>query len=52
MFGLTEGDLLFYSGIAIMAISAVGATVAIILFSLSKKRLQAQLEQEYGKKRN
>ena len=49
---LTSTELLFYGGIALMALSAVAAAVAALVLHLSGKWLTARLEQEYGKKRH
>lgn len=43
-------ELLFYGGIALMAVTAAAAAVAAVVLHLSKKRLDMQLEAEYGKK--
>lgn len=43
-------ELLFYSGIALMAVAAAATAVAAVVLHLSKKRLDAQMEAEYGKK--
>lgn len=48
---LVSGKLLFYSGVAIMATAVIGALVAIVILTLSRKRLQARLDEEFGKKR-
>ena len=49
---MTSGELLLYGGAALMVIAAVGALVAVVLFAVSKKRLQARLNEEFGKKRH
>lgn len=49
---LTSGELLFYGGIALMALSAAAAVAAVAILRLSRKRLSARLEREYGKKRH
>ena len=46
------GELLFYSGVVLMACAAVGAVVAGVVSHVSKKRLQDQLDIEYGKLRD
>lgn len=45
-------ELLFWAGIALMAGAAVVSAVAAAAFHVSKKRLDARLEAEYGKKRH
>ena len=52
MLGLTTGELLFYAGTVLAGAAVVAAVVAAVAFHLSGKRLQARLEQEYGKKRH
>jgi hypothetical protein len=42
-------ELLFYGGIALMAVSAAAAVIAVVVFRVTKKRLNARLEAEYGK---
>ena len=49
---LTGSELLFYGGIALMALAAAAAVVAAVVLRLSGSRLGARLEQEYGKKRH
>lgn len=48
---LTTGELLFYGGIILMSASAIGALVAAVLLTSSKRRLHLRLDQEFGKKR-
>ena len=49
---LAQGELLFYSGIAIMISAAVIAIIAAIILDISQKRLRKRLEQEFGKSRH
>ena len=49
---MTGGTLLFYGGIAGMALAALGGVIAAVILRLSGKRLNSQLEKEYGKKRH
>ena len=49
---LADGTLLFYGGIAGMALAVVGSIVAIITLRISGKRLRVCLEEEFGNKRN
>ncbi len=44
-------QILFYAGIALMAIGALGAVISFFALRSSKKRLNAQLEKEYGARR-
>ena len=46
----TPGELLFYGGIAGMAIVVIVAIVVIIILSGSRKRLRHKLNDEYGVK--
>ena len=41
-------ELLFYGGSALMALSALVAVVSGVVIHISKKRLKAQLDAEYG----
>lgn len=45
-------EILFYSGIAVMALAAMFAVAAILVFRSRKKRLTQQLEEEFGARRN
>lgn len=45
-----SGNVLFYGGLALMAVAAAGGLVTVLLLSIRKKRLDRQLEEEYGKK--
>ena len=49
---LTGGTLLFYGGIAGMALAAVGAVTAAVILRFSGKNLNRQLEKEFGKKKH
>ncbi|MCI9331538.1 MAG: hypothetical protein HFG05_05110 [Oscillibacter sp.] len=42
-------ELLFYSGLVLMGMSAAAAVAAAVIFRVSGKRLKARLEAEYGK---
>lgn len=44
------GELLFYGGIAVMAVSALAAVVALVIFIISGKSLRRRLDDEYGRK--
>lgn len=45
-------EILFYGGIAVMALAAVCGIVSLIVFSVSGKRLKEILDREYGKRRH
>lgn len=47
-----SGEVLFYAGIAIMGLAAVGGVITVIAVKISGKRLSALLIGEYGKKRH
>lgn len=49
MFGLSESELFFYGGIAIMAAAGILAALCIVVFLCTGRRLKKKLEQEYGK---
>ena len=51
MNGFSSSELLFYGGVAVMALAALGGVTATIVFTLSGRRLRRKLEQEFGKKR-
>lgn len=44
----SPGEMLFYIGIAGMAIVAVIAVVVIVVLAGSRKRLRRKLNEEYG----
>ena len=48
MHGLSDSEMLFYGGIAIMVFSILLFAVCMIFFSLKWKKLKKRLEQEYG----
>lgn len=41
-------QVLYYAGIALMGCAAVGAAVALVIFRVTGKRLDRQMEDEYG----
>lgn len=45
---LTPGEMLFYGGIAGMAVVTVVAIVVILIMAGSRKRLRRKLNEEYG----
>jgi Na+-transporting methylmalonyl-CoA/oxaloacetate decarboxylase gamma subunit len=45
---LTPGEMLFYGGIAGMAIVLITAIIVIAVLSGSRKRLRRKLNEEYG----
>ncbi len=44
-----SSEILFYSGIFLVALAAIFALVCIIIFKISGNKLKKKLEQEYGK---
>ena len=48
---LTEGTTLFYGGLCGLALTLVAAAIVAIALGLRGRRLRAQLDEEYGKKR-
>jgi predicted membrane metal-binding protein len=44
----TPGEMLFYGGIAGMAIAAVVSIIVIAVLAGSRKRLRRKLDDEYG----
>lgn len=45
---IPSSDVLFYGGIAAMAVAAIAAIMACLLLRKKKKKLKAKLEAEYG----
>ncbi|MCI8886476.1 MAG: hypothetical protein HFG70_00150 [Hungatella sp.] len=49
MLYVSEGQWLFWGGIAVMSVAAVLAAAGMIIFTLTGRRIKKKLEQEYGK---
>lgn len=49
MLGLSESELFFYGGIAVMATAGILAVMCLVIFTCTGRRLKKKLEQEYGK---
>lgn len=49
---MADGVLLFYGGMAGMALAAVSAVTVTVILRLSGKRLNSQLEKEFGRKKH
>ncbi len=49
MLGLSESEMFFYGGIALMAAAGILAALCIVIFTCTGRRLKKKLEQEYGK---
>ena len=49
MFGLSSSEVIFFVGIAVMAIVAVTAIICVIVFAVTGRSIKERLEQEYGK---
>lgn len=45
---LTPGEMLFYGGIAGMAVVVIVAVIVIIVLASSRSRLRRKLDEEYG----
>lgn len=43
-----DSSILFYGGIAVMAVAAIAAITACLLLRKKKKKLKVKLEAEYG----
>lgn len=52
MAALSANELLFYGGIAVMVLSAVGGAGAIAVFAVSGRRLRKRLEEEFGRRQD
>lgn len=46
------GEILFYSGLAGMAVVVVAAIVIIVNMTIGKKKLTCELDKEYGAERD
>lgn len=44
----TPGEMLFYGGIAGMAVVAVAAVIVMAVLGSSRKRLRRKMSEEYG----
>jgi len=45
---MEQYQMLFYAGAALMGGAGIAAVIALVAFTITGKRLKAQLEQEYG----
>lgn len=45
---LTPGEILFYGGIAGMAVVVIAAVIVIAVLGSSRKRLRRKMNEEYG----
>lgn len=50
MTGMELGNILLYAGAGVMALAVVGFIVVWLSFRARKKRLDKELEREYGEK--
>ena len=48
--GWVNGETLFYAGIVLISAAIIGAVVSAILLRRSKKKLNQQLDAEFGRK--
>ncbi len=51
MWRLSGSELLLYGGIVCMGAAAVTGVVAVVIFTVTGRKLRRKLEQEYGKPR-
>ena len=49
LFDLSDSELLFYGGIALMIAAVVLSILCVVVFRITGRRLHKKLEQEYGK---
>ncbi len=49
MVDLSSSEMLFYGGIAVMVVAVVALLIALPVFKSTGKKINKQLEQEYGK---
>ncbi len=49
---MSRSEMLLYGGILIMVATALAGLAAIVIFRHCGKRLNARLEQEFGKQRH
>lgn len=52
MHGLTQTDVWFYGGIALMVLAVLVGLGCIVVFCITGKRIRNKLEKEYGKPQN
>lgn len=48
---MNTSQILFYIGIALMSCAGIGGIAAFVVLRAAGKRLKAQMEAEYGRKR-
>lgn len=48
MLGISESELLLYSGIVLMSAAILLALLSIIIFVMTGKQIRKKLQQEYG----
>jgi len=48
---LTTGTLLFYGGVAGLAVTLIATVIIIILQTKSRKRVRKKLDEEYGQRK-
>ena len=49
MLGLSESEMFFYGGIALMAAAGILTALCMVIFTCTGRRVKKKLEQEYGK---
>lgn len=50
MSNLSGGEIFFYGGIAVMALAVLAAIAALVIFSVTGRRLRQKLTEEFGEK--
>lgn len=48
MFDLSQGQLLLYGGIGLIATAAATTVVCIVIFVVTGKKIRGKLRQDYG----
>lgn len=43
-----NGQALFYTGIVLISLAAVGAIISVIILRMSRRKLNKQLDAEFG----
>lgn len=49
MFFMSESEMLFYGGIAIIAVTALLSLLCVEVFTFTGKKIREKIEREYGK---
>lgn len=49
MQNLSNGQMLMYGGIGLLAASVITAVICTVIFSITGKKIKKELEDDYGK---